>query len=433
MNSSLQRLLDFDFLARHEIEARQHLSLRGLLSEIMPSDAPCCTRRSIHRIAVSDHDLMHFFESLPVTDKIDHGALLEHFDHRDAGILFASSGSTGAPKLIWLRFDDMLVNTRFHGKGYFTAGIRAADRVLTYGHRGFMDSEYTVYLALSQTGCMIFPLAAFRPATNVIDICERYRVTVLLVMPSDLIPLVDALEEQHRRLPSIRLVVTGGEPLCSLLKTRIRQTMGNDSIVFRSTFQTSQVGTLGFQCPFLNDDEYHIHEELQLIEVKSERDELITTNLFRHCLPIIRTKTGDRAQILGSDCPCGRKVKTIRLLGRVDDFVKIGGELFDVGIFDAAFKKHNCPKHLWQIKLARNDRAQDCFHIHLDRSISSSTFQEKLRTSIIAGSEKLQRQIEVGAVAPLQFHPLTDEKTKFTFSGKMQRFIDMRNHQSRCD
>src|SRR4029077_19199334 len=106
-----------------------------------------------------------------------------------------------------------------------------------------------------------------------------------------------------------------------------------------------------FQCENLAPDEYHVHEELQFVEIDPITRELVTTNLDRTYMPVIRMKTGDMAEFVDRECPCRRSVRIIRLLGRTSERVKLGGELFDPSLCKTAADVLGLPRDAWQVKV----------------------------------------------------------------------------------
>src|SRR5262249_44755091 len=160
-------------------------------------------------------------------------------------------------------------------------------RVASFGLPGLMNSKFTVYLGLATTGCMIVPIGLADSPSRIIETCEQLDVNVLLAMPTELATVIRELETTNRTLPRVHLVVTGGEPMWADLVARANMVLGNRRARFRSTFQTSQAGTIGFQCEHLDSNEYHLHEELQFVEIDPATTELVTTNLDRLYMPVI--------------------------------------------------------------------------------------------------------------------------------------------------
>jgi phenylacetate-CoA ligase len=62
--------------------------------------------------------------------------------------------------------------------------------------------------------------------------------------------------------------------------------------------------------------------------------ELVYTSLERECVPLLRFRTRDRVNILGTSCPCGRTGFQLRCVGRTDDMLIVLG----VNVFPSAVK-----------------------------------------------------------------------------------------------
>ena len=86
------------------------------------------------------------------------------------------------------------------------------------------------------------------------------------------------------------------------------------------------------------DNEYHIHDSFQFIEIIYENEmasigELVITNLSRKINPVLRMKTGDLASFsTNQTCQCGMFGKRIILQGRAGNIIKIGREKIDLNI-----------------------------------------------------------------------------------------------------
>jgi len=62
--------------------------------------------------------------------------------------------------------------------------------------------------------------------------------------------------------------------------------------------------------------------------------ELVYTSLQRECVPLLRFRTRDRVQVLGTSCACGRTGFKLRCIGRTDDMLIVLG----VNVFPSAIK-----------------------------------------------------------------------------------------------
>jgi phenylacetate-coenzyme A ligase PaaK-like adenylate-forming protein len=375
---------------------------------------------------------------IPVADAEDHGCHLCQDAAAIAGlsasacasIVFASGGTTGRPKLTWLAFEEVLTNARFHGKGYAVAGINHTDCVATFGLPGYLNSEFTVYHGLQTTGCRILPIGSVESPAAVVELIRTLQANVLLVMPSDLLPVLRHLADTDERLDGIRLVVTGGEALTPALETLIRGRVGDADLRFRSTFQTSEAGTIGFQCAACKAGEYHVHEELQLVELvaRDAGHELVTTNLDRYLMPVIRQATGDLCEWLPGACACGRKTRRLRHVGRRPKQLKVGGEKLPLALLlEELLGRLRIPSSECAVVVDAGADGKDLIRIKLGAgALADPALVVSIQAELFAASAKLARQIQAGIVAPFSFERLTPQDLCFSSTGKRIMVRDIR-------
>lgn len=404
-------------------------SMLSTLTESQADRAAALAGRLGH-IRKGDETFEAFWGSVPVTGAVDHTGLHHRPDGNPAArIFFSSGGSTGVPKFTLLDHEEMLRNSAIHGRGYRSCGIGPHDTVAAWGLAGTMNSEFTMYLALAETGCCTLPLGKGEDPDSVIDLVTRFSATVLLVMPSNLAPVIARLESTGRRLAGIRLVVTGGERLYPSDEVRFRKSLG-DSTVFRSVFQTSDTGTIGYQCAASAAGEFHIHEESQLVElVDVDADgtgHLITTNLERHLIPVVRQRTGDLARAVASDCPCGDNAPRIQLAGRAGKVIKFGGEKFDLNSIMLIKGELGLPLDDFQAVLIKDKTGRDQFLFSSELLMESPRLQESARQLFARISPVVTSQLEHGVVGPLGFTGRSGGVVPKTAGGKTAYFTDRR-------
>jgi phenylacetate-CoA ligase len=63
--------------------------------------------------------------------------------------------------------------------------------------------------------------------------------------------------------------------------------------------------------------------------------ELVYTSLQRECVPLLRFRTRDRIEVLGTSCGCGRTGFRLRCIGRTDDMLIVLG----VNVFPSAVRE----------------------------------------------------------------------------------------------
>jgi phenylacetate-coenzyme A ligase PaaK-like adenylate-forming protein len=246
-------------------------------------------------------------------------------------------------------------------------------------------------------------------------------------MPSDLAPFLSHIETSKKKIPTLRLILTGGEAMPAELKCRFLSALG-PTIAFRSTFQTSDAGTLGFQCPDLDEGEYHVHEELQYPEIIRDEDGddvLVTTNLDRYLIPVVRTKTGDLAQWTNTACRCGRKNRVLRLLGRKSSLLKIGGEKFNANSVNQMASAMNFSRDEFAVRVSRDPTGADVVTICIARNRMNREMHQGAIEILTAGNEKIAKQIADGVVI-MKVVELRPEDIQYSITGKKKDIIDQR-------
>ena len=131
-----------------------------------------------------------------------------------------SSGSTGRPKLIVHRHQDILYG--YFGFAQGVLGLSAADRTVSVAK---MTTGYGLGCSLLMPflqGSISALVSAVPTAAIMANVIETHRCTLLFAQPRFLADLVSC-PESAGRVRTLRLVVTGGEPLSSALSDRWAQ------------------------------------------------------------------------------------------------------------------------------------------------------------------------------------------------------------------
>ena len=158
-------------------------------------------------------------------------------------------------------------------------------------------------------------LSTDMPFREQVDTLAKLRPVSLYAFPSGIDGILSVLEETGRSLPSLRLVMCGGEAVDDSLRERVRRLLGLD---LRDNYGSTEA-FLAFQCP---EGSYHINAEHVLLEIvdeagravaASEMGRVLVTTLENYLMPLVRYEIGDYAVAAESGCSCGR---TLPLLGR---------------------------------------------------------------------------------------------------------------------
>lgn len=353
--------------------------------------------------------------------------------------VFTSGGSTGEPKLVFLTGDELKTNIFYHGNAYKRAGITEKDIVGTFGVPGYLTSEFTVYLGLQHTGCLIVPLGINSDPEKILYYLKLFKVNTLLIMPSDIIPLIQYLESTGESL-NIDKVIYGGEKLYDSTKEYIKRALNVKH--FGAVYQSMDVGTIGYQCRECELGEYHLQEDLHFVEILDDESklvewgeigELIITNLNRRLMPVIRYRTSDLARFLGRNCKCGDSNIKIKLIGRKGDFIKVGGERFSLSLLNSILEKHKGLTGIYQIELRKiNDLDKLIIKIEKNPITNLTKSQEyKLMDEIIEEifdqHQKIKMMLDTGVIAPIDITFVERDSLIFSASsGKVKTVYDLR-------
>ncbi|MHB8065997.1 MAG: phenylacetate--CoA ligase family protein, partial [Ruminiclostridium sp.] len=136
---------------------------------------------------------------------------------------------------------------------------------------------------------------------------------------------------------AIRTIIVAGEPGGSIAATRkaIEDLWG--ATVYDFYGISDIFGACAGSCEY--HEGLHVAEDHLLVEVVDEktgepveegqRGEMLLTTLRKEARPMIRFKTGDIVTYTNQKCQCGRTLKRIKIIGRVDDmFICSGVNVF---------------------------------------------------------------------------------------------------------
>lgn len=341
---------------------------------------------------------------------------------------FSTGGSTGAPKYIYLSYDELHLNIKCHGSSYKKAGIASEDRVAIFGMPGLLTSEFTVYLGLEQTGCFILPIGIFEELEKIVNLLKEFKINTLLLMPTDVIILANYCKEKNLQI-EIKKIITGGEPLTISMKEYIKSIFKD--VVFGSTYQSMDFGTIGYRTEDLLENEFIINNKYQFLEVIDEKGnkvqegvvgELIVTNLSRRLLPVIRYKTGDLVKIIDSH---------LFIIGRLANIPKIGGEKFQANIIEEYLKKDSLFTGRYQYIIDKKDY-MDFILLKLeikDLKVDEEKLKQEIREFILLKQPKLKNQIKNRAIHNIEINFLLEKNNEFILTpntGKLKNLIDRR-------
>lgn len=252
----------------------------------------------------------------------------------------ATSGTTGTPSFFGLTEHDLKVWGEIGSRGFYAAGFRPDDLVLHgWGlSKGFAGGVPAVRV-LQQLGCCVLPIGGEAGAERLLTIAALMGPTGFCTGPNFAIHAGMVAEEVLGRSAAslgVRNVVVGGEPGGGIpsVRERIESLWGATSC---EMLGNSDVAPIVFaECS--ERDGMHLCSQglvhVELIDPVSgdplsmetgATGEIVMTALDREASPLVRFRTRDHVEVLGTECPCGRTGPRIRCFGRTDDMLIVRG------------------------------------------------------------------------------------------------------------
>ncbi len=336
--------LEQETFNRAQIESFQEPRLRSMLQTVLDKNPFYRNkfRRAGFRKIPPVEDWLHF----PFTTKAELVADAEAHPPYGSNLtyplqsyvrLHQTSGTTGKPLVVldtaesWERWKNCW------GYIFRAAGVVPGDRVFVAFSFGPFVGFWPPFEAGPELGqCSLS--GGGQTSRQRLKAIQDHQATVLVCTPSYALYLAEVAGEEgiDPSSTSIRITIHAGEPGASIpaTKKRIEELWGAKCF---DHIGASEVGPYGFEC-HLQPGGVHINELEYICEVidpattktvsPGETGELVLTNLYRWCFPVIRYRTGDLVKLSSEEtCSCGRSFRMLMggILARTDDMMTIRG------------------------------------------------------------------------------------------------------------
>ncbi|HWD19028.1 MAG TPA: AMP-binding protein [Verrucomicrobiae bacterium] len=328
--------------SRAEIEAGQLARLRHLVAEMLPRNG--FYRAKLGGLNPAVASLADFSARFPFTTKqelIDDQAGAPPFGTNLTFPLESytrfhqTSGTTRAP-LRWLDTPESWRSMVESWKAiYRAAGVQAGDRIYFAFSFGPFLGFWLAFDAAQDLGCLCLPGGGLSTEGRWRAILDN-GATVLCCTPSYALRLAEAASAAGRPVSdsAVRALIVAGEPGGSVPATRRRLQSYWPQARIVDHHGMTETGPVSCECPHQT-GALHILENAYLAEIIDDNGrpaapgapgELVLTTLTRTASPLLRYRTGDRAQFAAA-CACGRPDRALAggILGRVDEMVIVRG------------------------------------------------------------------------------------------------------------
>ncbi|MBW2514140.1 MAG: phenylacetate--CoA ligase family protein [Deltaproteobacteria bacterium] len=259
-----------------------------------------------------------------------------------------TSGATGQFVYTALTRKDLQMTNECGARAFWAAGLRPHHRVVHCLNYCLWMGGYTDHSNLELTGATIFPFGVGN-SRQLVRVIRETGISVISSTPSYPAFLESVVRDELGIEPKelgLRLGLFGGESGLEnpSYRNRIAETWGMQP-------QNANYGVSDVLCNFASvcGENYQLHFLAQgallaqLIDPATGDDiaiengvkgELVLTHLEKEAQPLIRYRTSDILEILGTGpCACGRTGFRFRVVGRADDMLNVKGvNVFPNGI-----------------------------------------------------------------------------------------------------
>lgn len=257
--------------------------------------------------------------------------------------VFQTSGTTGRPTIVALTAADMATWVKVGTRSYFATGLHAHDSVLMTMAAGPFVAGLT-HQMVDTIGARSVPVP---PTDNerIITAVEQRLVDTLFGTASYALRFARLCSERglDAHANGLKHVVAGGEPGAGVpaIRRQIEEELG---VYVTESMGNGDVCTSMFsECPLQQGMHFCAQDAVwpEIVDPETGEPlafepgvvgELVYTSLAREATPVVRFRSADIAEVLGTSCACGRTGFRLRVLGRSDDMFIVRG----VNVYPAA-------------------------------------------------------------------------------------------------
>ncbi len=367
-DSFFEFLKESQYWEREKLEEFQLESLNDLL--LKAQKAPIY--KNLHSGLNLQLNNLDELNNFPIVTKSYYQDNMDDFatdDYKRIGWLGRSSGSTGKPTIIYLSQIAMAYRNASKLRFFSWWGISQYDRWVNftaYPKKKNSFKSRLIYNLTPRIDVDIFTISQ----ENIYNICNsilKFKPIYFRGYVSAIVSFAKFVEENNIDLSKLNLktIIVTSEILYDVDREYIERVF---NCKVANEYGAAEGGLYAYQC---QEGGMHLQEESILMNI-NEENELISTEFANSLMPLINYKVGDRINISGQMCACGRKLRTIDSIeGRIgsDDIITPDGRVLNYLFFDRMIKNlGNTP--LWgQIKrfqIIQNGMDFNCNIVKMD-------------------------------------------------------------------
>ena len=274
----------------------------------------------------------------------------------------SSTGTTGKPSFVGITRRDAKVWTRLTARSFYTQGLRKTDVVVHASGLTLFVAGLTSKDAIESVGAVFVPLGT-GASEKALTIIPLLRVNAMHCTPSYAAYFADFVRREAGMDPrelGLKKLFCGAEPGAGIPAVRAKLEQDWGARVTEGLGNADMAPIIFSECPEQSGMHFNGPDAVVVEIIDPQKNdpqkndpqnsdpqageslpleagvtgELVYTSLQRECVPLLRFRTRDRVQVLGTSCVCGRTGFKLRCVGRTDDMLIVLG----VNVFPSAIK-----------------------------------------------------------------------------------------------
>ncbi|WP_445491056.1 phenylacetate--CoA ligase family protein [Niallia sp. 03133] len=223
------------------------------------------------------------------------------------------------------------------------------------------------------------------PVDKSLALMKEFKATILATTPSYAALLAEESEnlgiDIKKDIQLKRIIITG-EGCSFTYRQRLQELWGCEVSFF---YGSTECGVIGVECS--EHTGYHVtqgHVKVEIIDPDGKENlgynmlgEIVVTTLNREGMPMLRYRTGDIGFMKVSNCSCGCEMDILHLMGRQENQIMIGNELFSpfyienvlLGVKEVGLWYHILVHHTNSITLEIESLSAECSEEELSRKV----------------------------------------------------------------
>ena len=249
--------------------------------------------------------------------------------------VYSTSGTTGSPTYIGLTKHDRNVWMETANRAMWTCGMRPHNIVPLPIGTFFIAASYGE--GIENLGATLVPVGV-GATDRLMGAIRNLGADFILSTTSFPLYLIGYCQKKGIDTRSLGLkgFMLGGEPGAGIphIRQQIEESFGAN--VQECMGNGDMLGLMWAECEFKGGMHFvgqgACHPEIidpetgEVLEVRSGlKGEMVYTSIDRECQPLIRFRTRDHVEVIGTECECGRTGYRIKCIGRTDDMLIISG------------------------------------------------------------------------------------------------------------